>query len=464
MSDEMEDRLRRALDARAAAVEPRTGPEVVPALAARADAARRRTNRQRTLLSVAAVTVVVAGFALGLALATGDGEELEVAGPTTTAGATTTTTTSGNGTVADHPSFDGPAIWPLPTMSVTFDTPEAAASSFWTGYLGLGLDLCGTPPATVDGDRAEAGLCNVPGRILVRDDGVRGWVVVGAETDAFDLAQPTAGGVVPGDVPVGLSAAGEVGVAVVPLGVPFSAGLQVLGPGDVDATVAYEGEPGSAVVVARSLDRGGVVARVVQVTDRAEPTTTTAAPTTTTTAPPVDDGVQGWPGSAQRRFDSAEAAAQAFVDEVLGFAQPTIKGTTATTVTFSSRPTATSTTTIAVHDTGARGWVVTGATSSQGRIDTPAAGAAATLPLAVSGQSTAFEAQVQLLLLTLDGTVVAESFAMGGSNGEIGPFSGTLDPGPGADLAAGPYLVVVGEGDASGEGDLAWAAVTLVVL
>ncbi|MDQ3294716.1 MAG: Gmad2 immunoglobulin-like domain-containing protein, partial [Actinomycetota bacterium] len=197
------------------------------------------------------------------------------------------------------------------------------------------------------------------------------------------------------------------------------------------------------------------------------PTTTAARPTTTdttATTAPADDGTVGWPGTSVGGFDSPMEAAMAFATDVLGFAEPTVTAEGAGEVEVRSRPTAGATTTIAVHDTGARGWVVTGARSPQGRIDTPTAGDAVDLPVTVEGEATAFEATLAVRLLALDGTTIAATTTMAGANGEVGPFATTIDVGPGADPAGGPTFVLIGEGDASGEGDLNWAAVVLVDL
>src|SRR5690606_21899404 len=105
------------------------------------------------------------------------------------------------------------------------------------------------------------------------------------------------------------------------------------------------------------------------------------------------------------------------------------------------RPTATVSTRIHLHHTGAiRGWVVTGAASSQGSIDDVHVGGSGSIT--VTGSATAFEATVTVALLDLEGNVLAETTAMAGSNGEIGPYTATL----GETFVGTPFFVLVGEG------------------
>ena len=194
-------------------------------------------------------------------------------------------------------------------------------------------------------------------------------------------------------------------------------------------------------------------ARVITVDSVAFP-----AETTTTTAGPTDDGVPGWPGATSRQFDTAESAATAFVTDMLGFARPEQRATagsgTDVEIAFASRPTAGIETTVAVHDTGPnRGWVVTGTQSSQGNVDRAFLDGEV---LVVRGVATAFEAQITLVLLDLEGNVLAETGALAGANGEMGPFEARFDAGaPVADAA----FLLIGEGDASGEGRYSWATV-----
>jgi hypothetical protein len=245
----------------------------------------------------------------------------------------------------------------------------------------------------------------------------------------------------------------DVATAVLPSG----GGSVALGPADLAS--------GDYVVVARS--GSSVVVRLVHVTQSAtttattEPTTTTSAPTTTTTEA-SDDGRVGWPGTSVGGFDDPTTAAVTFADQVLGFAQTTVVssgGENDLFVTLTSRPGAGAQTTIQVHDTGARGWIVVGASSNQGRIDTPTPGDQVASPVQVTGVATAFEAQLSVRLLSLSGEVRGQTTTFAGANGEQGPYDTTV-----AGSIDGPTFVLIGDADASGEGDLSWAAVVLVMV
>lgn len=201
-------------------------------------------------------------------------------------------------------------------------------------------------------------------------------------------------------------------------------------------------------------------------TEATTSTTTTTVPETTTTAttiPEDDDGVLGWPGAVARVFDNPESAALAFATDVLGFADATLaEGTTEgvdAEYVVHPRPTASVSTRIRLHDTGAiRGWVVTEATSDQGSIDEVVSLSSVQGGVGISGTATAFEATVSVFLLDLEGNVLAETFTMAGSNGEMGPYEATIGPAP----SGTPHFVAIGAGDESGEGRLLWATLAPV--
>jgi hypothetical protein len=203
-------------------------------------------------------------------------------------------------------------------------------------------------------------------------------------------------------------------------------------------------------------DGSSVTARVFTVDSAAVP-----PETTTTTTGPSDDGIVGWPGPTSRQFETAESAAQAFVTDVLGFADPALadlteEGSEAQAV-YHPRPTASITTTIALHHTGtARGWVVTGVTSDQGSIDSVERQGD---DVSVAGLATAFEATVNVRLVDVTGAVLGETTTMAGANGERGPLLAVVHQDR---PATGPVYVQIAEGDASGEGAFTWAAWGLV--
>ena len=198
-------------------------------------------------------------------------------------------------------------------------------------------------------------------------------------------------------------------------------------------------------------------------TEATTSTTTTTVPetTTTTTIPEDDDGVLGWPGAVARVFDNPESAALAFATDVLGFAEPTLaEGTTEgdeAEYVVHPRPTGSLSTRIHLHHTGAvRGWVVTGAASDQGTIDDIQVGPDGSFT--ITGSATAFEATLSVALIDLEGNYLEETTTMAGSNGEQGPYTATIGPAR-SGIAA---FILIGEGDASGEGRLVWATIASV--
>jgi hypothetical protein len=73
--------------------------------------------------------------------------------------------------------------------------------------------------------------------------------------------------------------------------------------------------------------------------------------------------------------------------------------------------------------------------------------------------ATAFEAQLSVRLLSLSGEVRGQTTTFAGANGEQGPYDTTV-----AGSIDGPTFILIGDADASGEGDLSWAAVVLVMV
>jgi hypothetical protein len=450
-----EARLRSALSARADSVQPSAGD---PAAAVAAGVAARR---RRTFLTAAAVLLVVVALGAGAFVLFGDDGEDDVAsGPESTT--STTAPLEGSG---------APVIWPLPSMSVQYETPSDAADAFMSAYIGI-EGRC-DPEPTGDGPATavprldvscplppNVGGCPPPACaatfVTVEQRGL-GWVVLGAESRSGGLvvAAPIEGAVVGAEVTVDVTGLNGTGVAELrPLGQPAGSAPTV------DTNTVPLAADGSWHLILGAAD-GPVVlivtdgltatARVITVDSVAVPTVTT-----TTTTGPTDDGVQGWPGATSRHFDNAEAAATAFVTEVLGFAQPTMVGASATPsdtgFEFSPRPSATITTIVTVHDTGTgRGFVVTGVQSDQGTIDTVTRNGD---DVTVTGSATAFEAQINVRLYDAQGDVLGETTAFAGANGEIGPFEVTIRQDVTAD---GPVYVQIAEGDASGEGQFTWA-------
>ena len=197
------------------------------------------------------------------------------------------------------------------------------------------------------------------------------------------------------------------------------------------------------------------------------PTTpTTSSPTTTTTPTsisvvPSPTYTAIWPFDPGQAFATPEQAAKTFAVDYLGMTLATVgskQGYTGEVTGVEIFPNDRSTTRTVVQTTrDATGhWVVIGAAADEIQIDQPAVGAPLTSPLEVSGQSTAFEAQIALELRPHGTTEsVAAATAMGGSNGEMGPFSTTITP-PSTDE---PLVLIVYEADASDRGKMTKATV-----
>lgn len=358
------------------------------------------------------------------------------------------------------------AIWPLPTMSVAYDDPEAAAEAFLAGFAGIEGGGCQTAPA---GEVAEVPCaapcpvdvpCGDTTIVRVRHD-PNGWVVLGSDSTAWSVANPAAGATVGADIAVevlGVDLALTLRAEVRPIGT---------GPGSaptVDTTTIPLDPDGGWHLVLGAADGPSVllVTDGTTVTARRIVIDSVGVPseTTTTTTGPTDDGVPGWPGLTSRAFDDPQSAALAFADDVLDFADPTPGETadagTDATIQVDNRPGGQATS-LQLHDTGeARGWVVVGVTSTQGSIDGVSRDGE---NVSVTGQAIAFEATVNVRLVAVDGTVLGETTTSSGISGELGPFAAVVHQ----DLAFdGPVYVQVAEGDASGEGRFSWAAWALV--
>lgn len=453
---DLEARLRAALADRADSVEPAPGTEA--ATVGRMAAARAAAGRRRAVLSAAAVVAVIAAVAGAFVLLGDDDPDTEVA-----TGDTITTTTTAVGRDAAAPGQL--AIWPLPTTSVRYDDSNDAAEAFGREYLGIaGACVDGAAPlegasgtvAVANGCAAlPAGGPTAPTTEVLLERRATGWVVTGAESNRFEVTAPALGATTGANIEVlveGVAAGSTLTAKVPALGqhpAPYPA---------VDTTTIPLGADGTWRLVLGAADG----ATVLIVSDGATATArsfvvdgaSVPPDTTTTTTGATDDGVVGWPGPTSRHFDTAEAAAQAFVSEVLGFADPALADLTQegadAIAEYLPRPTAAIVTSIAMHDTGsARGWVVTAATSTQGTIGEVFLDEDRVV---VTGSATAFEAQVYVALLDETGQVLVEGGALAGSNGEIGPFEAVLaNPGVAADY------VLIGEADASGAGRFTWA-------
>lgn len=194
-------------------------------------------------------------------------------------------------------------------------------------------------------------------------------------------------------------------------------------------------------------------------TSEPDPPTTSTPPVPTVAAPTI------WPlAGSPAPFPYPEDAALTFAREYLGMTSAGMSGPVdeqGDTAVVRVVPFATGGPVTEVRVVRRDGsWAVTGAESANIQVGTPAPGAALTSPLTVSGTSTAFEATINLELRSpANGQRLGDiAFTMGGSNGELGPYSTELAVPSGVDQA----VLVVSEPDASGQGAVSSATVVLL--
>lgn len=167
--------------------------------------------------------------------------------------------------------------------------------------------------------------------------------------------------------------------------------------------------------------------------EQAGPGSTTTAPGTSTTAPAVPAATSRavYPTVASGvRFSHPVAAARAFATDYVGFVDPVVgsfdaAGAAAGTVPVRATSSGAVTT---VHLERLDGtWWVTGSTTPDIALDEPAALASIASPVTLHGTSTAFEAQVDVEVRQDDlRAPIGTGFVMGGANGQLGPFDGTV--------------------------------------
>ncbi|HTL87651.1 MAG TPA: Gmad2 immunoglobulin-like domain-containing protein [Acidimicrobiia bacterium] len=163
-------------------------------------------------------------------------------------------------------------------------------------------------------------------------------------------------------------------------------------------------------------------------------TTTTTSPTTTTSTP-VALSSAVWPSSTSRvRYNAPTGVARAFALNYLHFVSPVIgqfRQGDARSGEVPIRTTAEGTslgpvTTVIVRQINGSWWVL-GAATPNITLTQPAALATITSPVRLRGTSTAFEASVNVSIRQDDvAKPLVESFLMGGSNGQMGPFNASF--------------------------------------
>ncbi len=180
----------------------------------------------------------------------------------------------------------------------------------------------------------------------------------------------------------------------------------------------------------------GVVALVLSAcgsTSTSPSTTTSGATTSTSEATAVQPATAIWPFvRSSDRYSDPVAAARSFAISYLGFVDPVVgpfqQGDQRSgEVTVRSSLSGPITTVLVRQVTSDHSWWIIGASTPNLQIQSPSALAAVTSPVVVSGQSTAFEATINLEVRQ-DGstTPLVKGIGMGGSMGVMGPFSTSL--------------------------------------
>ena len=159
------------------------------------------------------------------------------------------------------------------------------------------------------------------------------------------------------------------------------------------------------------------------------PSTSVGTPSTTTAASTEQPETAIWPFvTTAEHFDDPVDAAKGFAVFYLGFHHPKVgafKQGDARSGEVEIQPDGGGpVTTVLVRQLDDDNWWVLGATTPNLQLTQPAALSGITSPVTLAGNSTAFEATVNVLIRQ-DGTYASltSGTVMGGSNGEMGPFS-----------------------------------------
>jgi Immunoglobulin-like domain of bacterial spore germination len=160
-------------------------------------------------------------------------------------------------------------------------------------------------------------------------------------------------------------------------------------------------------------------------------TSTTATSTSAPTTLPVDTSIAVWPfPSSTTRFSDPVSAARGFATDYVGFTNPVVgefrQGDARSgEVPVQSKATG-PVTTVLVRQLGDSWWVL-GASTPNIQLTSPAALTAISSPVPLQGTSTAFEATVNTQVRQDSSTqTLGTGIVMGGANGQMGSFDGTL--------------------------------------
>ncbi len=200
-----EDRLRQAIQARTAGIEP--SPDALRTIEEKLMDTQRDDNRKRMLIGLGSAAAVLALVVGALVLAGGDDDEPVATDGTTSTTEETTTTTAEPSTTTEEtttttaaPAFptvdaDQP-VFPDPTSSQRFDDPVAAATAFATDLIGFSAPIVGelAQGDSRSGEIEVRGFADgAPTLVLLRQLEDDTWFVLGALTESIQLTTPTAG-------------------------------------------------------------------------------------------------------------------------------------------------------------------------------------------------------------------------------------------------------------------------------
>jgi hypothetical protein len=212
-----EDRLRQAIDARTANVEP--SADALRHIEEKLMDAQQDDNRKRVLIGLGAVAAIVAVVVGALALTGDDDDDPVATDGTTTTESTTTTTESTTTTTIPFQGVDPDLpVFPDPTSSQRFDDPVAVATAFASDFIGFTDPVVGEFESgdSRSGEVQVRGLEDgAPTTVLVRQLEDDSWFVIGATTDSIQLATPEPGATITSpQALVGMAYAFEGTVAV----------------------------------------------------------------------------------------------------------------------------------------------------------------------------------------------------------------------------------------------------------
>jgi hypothetical protein len=213
-----EDRLRQAIEARTAGIEP--SADALSTIEEKLMHAQQDDSRKRLLIGLGAVAAVIAVVVGAVVLTRDDDEPVATEDTTTTTEATTTTTTEGTTTTTAVFQTVDPdlPVYPDPTTSQRFEDPVALATSFARDFVGFTDPVVGEYAAgdSRSGEVEVRGFADgAPTTVLVRQLEDDTWFVIGAVTDSIQLATPESGATISSPQPlVGMAYAFEGTVVV----------------------------------------------------------------------------------------------------------------------------------------------------------------------------------------------------------------------------------------------------------